>query len=136
MPASVLLLLSGLIPSSLTACRFWLWFPFVIYSRVSEDCDKFLAFGAEPSKLSREKLLARRRAVGDLRGECGVPFPFPCPLVRSCRRGDGMSTVNWSVDMEKCRPPAEAEFGEGSRDEFDIASTEESTCWVHGRQMR
>jgi hypothetical protein len=53
--------------------------------------------------------------------------------VRICSRGEGMSIINWSLDMdmEKCRPPAEAELGEASGEEFDIAFTVRPEGFYH-----
>jgi len=76
---------------------------------------------------SREKL-ATRRALGDLRlGEFKCvpfvfPFPFtaPFPFVMSWSRGEDISTVNLSLDMENVLPLPEAEVGDPSG-ELDIA---------------
>jgi hypothetical protein len=41
------------------------------------------------------------------------------------------------MDMEKCRPPAEAELGEASGEEFDIAITVRPGGYYHrSRSMR
>jgi hypothetical protein len=117
----VLLLFNGLIPSSLVGlfCR-----PFVMDSLSPDDCDRFRAFCADPRIPSREKLWTRR-AFGDLRGFGEFRFPFPLtpfPFVMSWRRGDGRSTANLSLDMEKCLPPPFAEVGEASGEELDIAA--------------
>lgn len=61
-----------------------------------------------------------RRDVGDLRGLGELRFPFTAPFVTSCSRGDGISILKLSLDMEKCLPPPVAEVGEASGDELDM----------------
>jgi hypothetical protein len=119
MPASVLRLFNGFIPSSLF-CLFPFCKPFVIDSLSPEDCDKFLAFWADPRMPSREKL-AIRREFGDLRGFGELRWPFPFPLVTRARRGEGISIENLSLDIENVLPPPLAEVGEASGEELDIA---------------
>ena len=93
-------------------------------SRSPEDCDRFLAFCAEPRFPSREKP-ATRRPLGDLSGlgEVRLPWSWPFPFVMSVKWFSGISIWNLSLDMEKCcRPPPVAEVGEPSGEELDIAA--------------
>jgi len=88
----------------------------VIDSLSPDDCDKFLAFCAEPRIPSLEKF-ASLRAVGVLRGfgECRLPLP----LVISVSCGVGTSMENLSLEMENCPDLPETEVGEASG-ELDI----------------
>src|SRR3954463_235772 len=116
MPASVLLLFSGLVPSSLLCllpfCR-----PFVMDSVSLDDCERFLAFRVELRTPSRLKL-AIRRELGDL--VAPEELRFPLPFVTRPRLLDiGISIENLSLDRENVLPRPTAELGEASGEEFD-----------------
>lgn len=79
----------------------------MIDSLSAEDCDKFLAFCADPKIPSREKV-AIRRPFGDFREVGDVKSLF----VTIESWGEEMSISNLSRDIEKCLMLPEVELGE------------------------
>lgn len=75
----------------------------------AEDCDRFLAFWADPRIPSREKV-DTRRPFGEFKGLGDIKSP----LVTIDRRGEGIFRSNLSRDIEKCLPLPVVEFGEFS----------------------